>query len=61
MCYLFLWLIVVWLLLLAENIEDLIYGICLLLRVRLLALTGSRILLPEQVAKNARGPTQRIV
>ena len=41
--------------LLAENVENLIY------RVRLLALVGSRILLPQQVPKNARGTTQRIV
>ena len=45
----------------AENIEDLVYRIRLLLRVRLLALIGIRVLLPQQVSQNAGGPTQRIV
>jgi hypothetical protein len=38
--------------LLAENVEDLVYRVRLLLRVRLLALVGIRILLPQQVPKN---------
>ena len=54
------WLIRVFLLL-AENIENLVYGVRLLLRILLLALIGIRILLPQQIPQNTGGPAQRIV
>src|ERR1043166_98332 len=54
-------LIVVLFLLFAKNVEDLVYWVWLLLSVRLLALIGSRILFPQQVPQDARGPAQWIV
>jgi hypothetical protein len=53
------WLIRV-LLLLAENVEDLVYRIQLLLRVRLLALIRICVLLSQQVSQNTRGAAQWI-
>jgi hypothetical protein len=41
----------------AENIEDLVYRIRLLLRVRLLALIGIPVFLPQQVSQNTGAPT----
>jgi len=51
------WLIRV-LLLLAENVEDLVYSVWLLSRVRV-ALIGSRILFPQQVPQNATASKDR--